>query len=80
MQFGPLLTLLNFFMIKAFDDRLFFEVVTLLIYLLLKYRRKPRIWSHLLKKSLMENFIFCAVWEKYEAWKKKKNPAKQVIK
>ena len=22
---------------------------------------KPRIWSHLLKKSLMENFIFCAV-------------------
>ena len=24
-------------------------------------RRKPRIWSYLLKKSLMENFIFCAV-------------------
>ena len=24
--------------------------------------RKLRIWSHLLKKSLMENFIFCAVW------------------
>ena len=23
-------------------------------------RRKLRIWSHLLKKSLMENFIFCA--------------------
>ena len=22
---------------------------------------KLRIWSHLLKKSLMENFIFCAV-------------------
>ena len=22
-----------------------------------------RIWSHLLKKSLMENFIFCAVWK-----------------
>ena len=21
----------------------------------------PRIWSHLLKKSLMENFIYCAV-------------------
>ena len=21
----------------------------------------PRIWSHLVKKSLMENFIFCAV-------------------
>ena len=21
-----------------------------------------RIWSHLLKKSLMENFIFCVVW------------------
>ena len=24
-------------------------------------RRKMWIWSHLLKKSLMENFIFCAV-------------------
>ena len=26
-------------------------------------RRKLRIWSHLLKKFLMENFIFCAVLE-----------------
>ena len=26
-------------------------------------RRKLRIWSHLLKKCLMENFIFCAVWK-----------------
>ena len=26
-----------------------------------KVRRKLRIWSHLLKKSLMENFIFCVV-------------------
>ena len=26
------------------------------------FRRKLRIWSHLLKKSLMENFIFCAVF------------------
>ena len=25
-------------------------------------RSKLRIWSRLLKKSLMENFIFCAVW------------------
>ena len=25
-------------------------------------RRKLRIWSHLLKKSLMENFIFFAVY------------------
>ena len=25
-------------------------------------RRKLRIWSHLLKKSLMENFIFCPLW------------------
>ena len=22
-----------------------------------------RIWSHLLKKSVVENFIFCAVWD-----------------
>ena len=27
-------------------------------------RRKPRIWSHLLKKSLKENLIFCAVSSK----------------
>ena len=26
-----------------------------------KIRRKQRIWSHLLKKSIMENFIFCVV-------------------
>ena len=26
-------------------------------------RRKLWIWSHLLEKSLMENFIFCAVIE-----------------
>ena len=25
-------------------------------------RRKQQIWSHLLKKSLMENLIFCAVF------------------
>ena len=25
-------------------------------------RRKLPIWSHLVKKSLMENFIFCALW------------------
>ena len=25
-------------------------------------RSKLRIWSHLLKKSLMENFIFCTVY------------------
>ena len=26
-----------------------------------------RIWSHLFKKSLMENFIFCALWCFYSA-------------
>ena len=26
-------------------------------------RRKLVIWSYLLKKPLMENFIFCAVWD-----------------
>ena len=25
-------------------------------------RRKLQIWSHLLNKYLMENFIFCIVW------------------
>ena len=28
-------------------------------------RSKLRIWSHLLKKLLMENFIFCAVMAQY---------------
>ena len=27
--------------------------------------RKLRIWSHLLKKSLMGNFIFCVVLQQY---------------
>ena len=27
--------------------------------------RKLRVWSHLLKKSLMENFIFCAVFNTF---------------
>ena len=27
-----------------------------------------RIWSHLPKKSLMENFIFSAVWEESHIW------------
>ena len=35
-------------------------------------RSKLRIWSHLLKKSLMENFIFCAV-SMIEIEKKKKS-------
>ena len=30
-------------------------------------RRKLRIWSHLLGKSLMEGFIFCAVCSKFES-------------
>ena len=29
-------------------------------------RRKLRIWLHLLKESLMENFIFCAVQSNFE--------------
>ena len=29
-------------------------------------RKKLRIWSHLLKKSLIENFIFCAVMFPYD--------------
>ena len=38
-------------------------------------RRKLRIWSHLLKKSLIENFIFCMVPETTEeiwiiSWRK----------
>ena len=32
--------------------------------------RKLRVWSHLLKKSLMENFIFCAVYLLHEIKRK----------
>ena len=32
-------------------------------------RRKLRIWSHILKKSLIENFIFCPVLIKWSMWK-----------
>ena len=28
--------------------------------------RFPRIWSHLLKKSIIENFIFCAIWSPFD--------------
>ena len=33
--------------------------------------RELRIWSHLLKKSSMENFIFCAGYDNFNPVKKK---------
>ena len=39
------------FSMKTFEKYLFSNIKN----------RKLRIWSHLLKKSLMENFIFCEV-------------------
>ena len=30
--------------------------------------RKLRIWSHLMKKSLMKNFIFIAVWDQWSLY------------
>ena len=39
-------------------------------------RRKLRIWSHLLKNSLMENLIFCAVCDKTVKCSKRNNYAK----
>ena len=38
------------------------EIPMTIFFLLLHEKCFPRIWSHLLKKSLMENFIFCAVF------------------
>ena len=38
-----------------------------------------RIWSYLLKKSLMKNFIFCAVKNVATAKKKKKRNAQSSI-
>ena len=40
---------------------LYFPPKRLLKSYVAKIRRKLRIWSHLLKKSLIENFIFCVV-------------------
>ena len=34
-------------------------------------RRKQQIWPHLLKKFVMENFIFCAVRIPYQPYSKK---------
>ena len=42
-------------------------------------RRSLAIWSHLLKKSLMENFIFCAVYDLEEYAIHCKLPANLVI-
>ena len=41
-------------------------------------RRKLRIWSYLLSKSLMENFIFCAVTAALFKESQTKNESKQV--
>ena len=42
-------------------------------------RRKLRIWSHSLKKCLMENFIFsCIVWERKET-KQVKSPKHKFV-
>ena len=38
-------------------------------------RRKPRIWSHLLKKYLMENFISCAIKDVFSTLLRFKYPA-----
>ena len=37
----------------------------MVLHLACKHLRFLLIWSHLLKKSLMENFIFCAVFFSY---------------
>ena len=37
--------------------------------------RKLQIWSHLLKKTLMENFIFCEVKQGGLHWQKTENQA-----
>ena len=41
-------------------------------------RRKLRIWSHLLKKPLMEKFIFCAVWWKMVNWRGLRHIAREL--
>ena len=43
-----------------------------------KIRRKLWIWSHLLKKSLMENFIFCAVSENYMVYRSLSHPSRNI--
>ena len=44
-------------------------------------RRKLRIWSHLLTRSLMENFIFCAAYEQVSVcWETKSHRTVQIWK
>ena len=42
-------------------------------------RKKLRIWSHLLKKSLMENFSFWAVYFEGHEWCEKSAILKLVV-
>ena len=42
-------------------------------------RRKPWIWSDLLKKSLMENFIFCALQCNTDKEKKNRLKTENII-
>ena len=44
-------------------------------------RRKLRIWPHVLKKSLMENFIFCAVsfYSNFNAKSDQLNPSPKTV-
>ena len=38
-----------------------------------------QIWSHLLKKSLMENFIFCAVYSTFDSHSEHNKASKREI-
>ena len=42
-------------------------------------RRKLWIWSHLLKKPLMENFIFCAVFRKIFSFIAKSDETESIV-
>ena len=42
-------------------------------------RKNLRIWSHLLKTFLMENFIFCAVWKSQENFQVESRFYKKIV-
>ena len=57
--------MLNVLHPRKFCDLSTFRSLEIAFSIFSQLQKLIRIWSHLLKISLMENFIFCAVWRRF---------------